>query len=76
MAWKRDWHVEATCEKCGTKKETNVTCRQDEVSHFTWRITYCDKCKEWMKTKKNISPILKAAQHGVHLTGGQAGDQN
>jgi hypothetical protein len=59
MAWKREWHVEITCEKCDTKKEMNVTCRKDEIGHATWRLSYCEKCEAWMKAKETVTPILK-----------------
>jgi len=55
MAWKRQWHVEATCPKCQTKKEVDVECRRDEVGHRTWNITFCELCKEWMHVKAVVS---------------------
>ena len=60
MAWKRDWHVEVTCEKCGVKKEAHVTCRQDEVGHQTWRLSYCDNCEAWMNAKEKVTPVPKS----------------
>ena len=76
MAWKRDWHVEVTCEKCGTKKEAYVTCRQDEVGHYTWRLSYCDKCEEWMKAEEIVTAIPKSRPTPRAVDGGQAGDEN